>query len=415
MKTQDFTISLTSEQLNERLYKAFGTKVRLENYNREELEKYRNLLRTRIHQTESTARFNDLLNDETHQRDKQMLELLNTKIKEMLGEGAKVDRQAAHITKSMMKKGKSKDDAEAIAWAHIKHPKKKKKAEEGIEETNMNKTTEGKKVDQNKDGKNDFKDVQIARLKASGAMSKDKKVKEETGKFDKTSTSWTDKSGKKHPAQRVTRKTDQLSGPSDDAAEKKAKKKVKEDIFRLHVRLVNESLRYLIKEDEEGKAKAITASSDMVNDFTTWMQRIGQYQTKSMIELADSIRAEFGQAESEAFKNAVAPALAASLETLTTQRETISHAVAVLAGEATDAAAMGMDPNAGMDQGMDPGMDVDTGAEVPGEVAPDTMNAGDGLDASDAASGGRLTREGRQFAKIRKIAESHSIMSKLAR
>ena len=83
MKTQDFTISLTSEQLNERLYKTFGTKVRLENYDREELEKYRNLLRTKIHQTESTARFNDLLNDENHQKDKQMLELLNTKIKEL--------------------------------------------------------------------------------------------------------------------------------------------------------------------------------------------------------------------------------------------------------------------------------------------------------------------------------------------
>lgn len=38
-------------------------------------------------------------------------------------EGAKVDRQAKHITASMMKKGKSKKDAESIAWAHIKHPK----------------------------------------------------------------------------------------------------------------------------------------------------------------------------------------------------------------------------------------------------------------------------------------------------
>ena len=93
----------------------------------------------------------------------------------------------------------------------------------------------------------------------------------------------------------------------------------------------------------------------MVNDFTTWMQRIGQYQTKSMIELADAIRAEFGQAESEAFKNAVAPALSSALDTLTQQREAISHAVAVLAGEATDDAAMGMDPNAGMDDGMGAG------------------------------------------------------------
>jgi len=44
--------------------------------------------------------------------------------KESVSEGAKVDRQAKHITQSMMKKGKSKKDAEAIAWAHIKHPKK---------------------------------------------------------------------------------------------------------------------------------------------------------------------------------------------------------------------------------------------------------------------------------------------------
>ena len=41
----------------------------------------------------------------------------------MAKEGAKVDRQAKHITASMMKKGKSKEDAESIAWAHIKHPK----------------------------------------------------------------------------------------------------------------------------------------------------------------------------------------------------------------------------------------------------------------------------------------------------
>lgn len=39
--------------------------------------------------------------------------------------------------------------------------------------------TEGSKVDQNKDGKNDWEDVKIARMKASGAMSKDAKVKED--------------------------------------------------------------------------------------------------------------------------------------------------------------------------------------------------------------------------------------------
>ena len=182
MKTTDFTSNITSDKLNETLFKKFGARINFESYDREELEKYRNLLRTRVHQTESSAKFNDLLSNEAHQKDKHMLELLNTKIKEMLGEskksnlvkknkagpadepvdqdddaddkrwddmdeGAKVDRQAKHITKSMMKAhpGMSKDDAEGAAWAHIKHPKKKKKAEEGIEETNMKTTNEAKK------------------------------------------------------------------------------------------------------------------------------------------------------------------------------------------------------------------------------------------------------------------------------
>jgi hypothetical protein len=449
MKTYDFITAVTADKLNESMFKRFGTKVNFSKYTREELENYRNILRTKVHEKESDSKFNDLLSNESYQQDKHMLDLLNTKIKEMLGEGAKVDRQAKHITKSMMKShpGMSKDDAEGAAWAHIKHPKKKKKAEEGIEETNMNKTNEGKKIDQNKDGKNDWEDVKIARMKASGAM-KTSKVKEEMkvgdtkksstgGTITKTKTGVThvrpsssysdedgdDKSGKgtkshaksqsaaekkdKAPAQKKSKSG--TWGMENGAKFDNRKKDVKEGHYKLHVRLVNESLRYLIQEDEEGKAKAITAASDMVNDFTTWMQRVGQYQTKSMIELADAIRSEFGQAESDAFKNSVAPALSSTLDTLTSQREAISHAVAVLAGEATEIPQMGADMG---------------GGDIPTEVEPDTMNPpeemGDEFAASDAAAGGaetagRATRESRQMNKLRQIAESHSIMSRLAR
>jgi len=495
MKTFDFIATITSEQLNESMFKKFGTRVNFESYDREELEKYRNLLRTKIHQTESTSKFNDLLNNSKHQQDKHMLELLNTKIKEMLGEGAKVDRQAKHITKSMMKShpGMSNDDAEGAAWAHIKHPKKSKKAEEGIEETTMNKTTEGKKIDQNKDGKNGWEDIKIARMKASGAMPKNGKVKEAT----KSSTGGTitqTKKGQVHThnpdrftdephtppkSQAKSRSADDKAGDSPNAgpakwthgsstrvkdgkkvsesqscskghtkmtkgckecagmyealsakqqkiaglkkptnkidakdlADLRAKKNMKESRYKLHVRLVNESLRFLINEDEEGKAKAITSAGDMVNDFTTWMQRVGQYQTKSMVELADSIRGEFGQAESEAFKQAVAPALAATIDTLTTQREVLSHAVAVLAGEATAVPQMGTTPD------MSTGSDMD--AEMPMDM--DSMNTpDDSFGASDAAAGGaetsgRETRESRQYARMRNLAESHSIMSKLSK
>ena len=157
----------------------------------------------------------------------------------------------------------------------------------------------------------------------------------------------------------------------------------------------------------EEKAKAITAASDIVNDFTSWMQRIGQYQTKVMIELSDNIRHDFGMAQAEAFKQAVGPALAASLETLTSQREAISAAVASLAGEQVPAEPMGAEP-------MEPA------PEMPMEpAAPDEMNTppADEFAASDAAAGDASAagREIRESKFARKLAESHSIISKLAR
>ena len=130
-----------------------------------------------------------------------------------------------------------------------------------------------------------------------------------------------------------------------------------------------------------------------------------------MIELADAIKADFGAAEAEAFKQAVGPALSATLEVLTQQREAVSNAVAVLAGEAAPEAPMGAEP--GMEPGMDTGMDM---------TAPDEMNppAGDEFGASDAAAGGaetagRAMREGKDQRRARKLAEAHSIMSKLSK
>lgn len=140
------------------------------------------------------------------------------------------------------------------------------------------------------------------------------------------------------------------------------------------------------------------------------MQRVGQYQTKVMIELSDNIRHDFGAAEAEAFKQAVGPALAAALETLTSQREAISSAVATLAGEQMPAPDQ---------MGMEPTPDVSTEPELPPEPAePDMMNEpeSDEFAASDAASGtGTPGREMRESTFARKLAESHSIISKLAR
>ena len=462
MKTTEFNTKVTAEQLNENMFKKFGTKIKFENYSREQLENYRNLLRTKIHQAEGSSNFNDLLTDESYQRDKFVVNVLNARIKEMLGESKLAERSLTGAEKKKREEivkaikrdnpekrsGKGKSSAYAIATAQAK------KTAEG---TTM-KTTEGKKIDRTGDGKKNFDDVQVARMVAGGVPKKkaiakatSDNVKEETGKFDKTDTTWTDKSGKKHPAQRVTRKTDQLAGGDEDSrrtaktmkssktgkavgealkgnqskidadndgkieksdlaalrAGKKKKMKESTVTFRRHVRIVNEGLAQLLAEDEEGKAKAITAASDMVNDFTTWMQRVGQYQTKSMIELADTIRAEFGQEEAEAFKAAVAPALAATLEVMTAERESISHAVAVLAGEAQEMSPMGSAP------------DLTGGAD---EFADTGMDGGDEFGASDAAAGGAETagremrmEEARRLAVQRRLQESHDLMRTLAK
>ena len=469
MKTGDFYRNLTSSKLNETFEKNFGGRVNLEDYSREQLEDLRNRVRTMVFQQESSAGYNDLLTNETYQKNQAMLQLLNTRIKEMLGEDIKKLRDK------------------------------------------MDQLSEAKKKDLTGDGKNDFDDVQVARMTAGGVPKKkaiakatsdnfkegakekcccDTKgedscpvhgMKEEmkVGDKKKSSTGGTtqvqyDKDGKrtgvKHTAGKnygaMKQPFDKNSKDLDEGELAQAAKKVKKGAlhkqehipadkkigdkklqslkksgtplekkranfalniqgkgkktanenfsqFRHNVKFVNESLQFLINEDEEGKAKAITAASDIVNDYTSWMQRVGQYQTKSMIELADSIKANFGQAEAEQFKQAVAASLSQTLEVLTSQREAISGAVAVLAGEATPEAPMGQEPDMGGD--MDSEMPPEDGMDM---SEPDEMNpepAGDEFAGAEGPSSNREVRESREQRRARKLAEAHSIISRLAK
>lgn len=447
MKTTEFNSTITSSKLNENMFKKFGIKVNLDKYTREELENYRNLIRTEVNQTESTAGFNDLLANEDYQKDKHMLNLLNTKIKEMLGEGetkfkyknvscsqcghgfgpgnegfssckqhknkVAIDENAVSerkLTKPEKKKkeeivkaikrdnpekrtGKGKSSAYAIATAQAKKTAESK-------DTTMKKTTEAKKGDGNLANNAKPYDKVTRGDVIAGRLGKDekggKKVKEAL------------KGGQKKLD--VAEPKGKLTGADFKAL--KSKKKVKEGIRRAHQYIIIEGLKKFISEDEEGKAKDITAGTDMVNDFTSWMQRVGQYQTKSMIELADSIRANFGQAEADAFKAAIQPALEDALNSLTQARETITRAVAVLAGEEGAEDQMGMG-------GADMSMGGDLGS-LEGDVDSLNLPPEDEFGASDAAAGGLETsgrgmRESRAMLRAKKLAESHSIMAKLAK
>jgi hypothetical protein len=417
MRNLDLNTPLSAHALNESMFKKFNVRVNFDKYTREDLENYRNLLRTKVNSVEAQASFNDLLTNETYQKDKYMLGVLNTKIKEMLGESkllaeksvsqkqARTMAAAAHDpkfakkvgikqsvakefnkadkgTKQLSKAMKNKSTKEGLdpvgqedddvnndgkvnkSDKYLKHRRDviSKKAKEGTEETTMNKKTmEAKKakpdfLDMDKDGnkKETFKKA-VADKKKAGV---------------KESQCCCDTKGKK-------------ACPVHGG--KKIKESKSELIHRAYQKYISEGIAYYIAEDEEGKAKSITAAADMVNDFTSWMQRVGNYQTKSMIELADNIRANFGMQEAETFKASVATALEGALSALTAAREEINNAVAVLAGEAPAEEPMGQEP--GMDNMSDGNL------ELPAPAEDDNMNIGgeDEFAASDAAAGGPET------------------------
>lgn len=470
MKTSDISKPVTAKALAESLYKQFNVKLNLDKYTREQLEDARNQYRTKVAQLEAGANFNELLTNETYQRDKYILGVLNTRIKEMLGESiavmeravSKAQQQAAGIALAAKKSGKkpagkgasaamskmSTKELEKFAGTKHKGLPKHKKTDEAMKDTEEGNEFSGElakaKASGAKSFKVDGKDYPVKEagertmsraakgvmkygkdgmkaLAKAGKEGKDlDKVRDKYNKYDESAKPDfldMDKDGdKKEPMKKAV--ADKKAGPKkgvnpfakkdqkvkegakpdfldmDKDGNKKEpfkkavkdknmkKTKVKESELRHYAyqKFIAEGIATYIVEDEEGKAKSITAAADMVNDFTSWMQRVGNYQTKSMIELADNIRANFGMQEAEAFKQSVGSALEAALQSLTQAREEINNAVAVLAGEAPAEEPMGAEPDMGGDMDMD-------------MAAPDEMNPdmGDEFAASDAAAGGAET------------------------
>ena len=466
MQKTIFSTKITSSKLKENIARQFGVGVNLEKYNREQLEDMRNKLRTRIFQHEGTSKFNELLKKESYQKDKAMLELLNTRIKEMLGEqmqklrdrmdqlseGKKGVKVAKHpqgskkSTKDYDGDGKveaPKDEvwgsrAKAAAKAGkpfqqegfptVDDAKKAAAGTGGMKTGDSKKSSTGGTITKTATGLKHTAGKNYGGEDAPKTPDSDKKLKKvkeaeekcsECGMYENKCSCVKEGKDEGKPGKNFAKiakkagggeKGNKIAGAVRAKLAKQGKLEESNSIFKRHVRIVNESLAALLAEDEEGKAKAITAAGDMVNDYTSWMQRVGQYQTKTMIELADAIKADFGAQEAEAFKAAVGPALSQTLEVLTQQREAVSNAVAVLAGEAAPEAPMGMEPELPPEPGMD-------------AAAPDMMNpepAGDEFGAADAAAGGpeaagRAMRESKEQRRARKLAESHSIISKLAR
>jgi hypothetical protein len=159
----------------------------------------------------------------------------------------------------------------------------------------------------------------------------------------------------------------------------------------------NESV---IREGAEEAAELVMAAKDMVDRVTGWMEDTAEMQTESMLELADSIRDEMGSEQSEAFTNAVKPALEALYTALETTRVALTGGVGMLTGEGEVAQPMG-DEEVAAEPEMEPTVDAD--AEVPAED--------DGMAAAEPAVGGaeeagRAKRE--SIERSRKLGQTLS-------
>jgi len=82
MKTTDFNRPVTAKFLSESFTKRYGSKINLERYTIEQLEDFRNKIRTKLSQQESVGRFNETVENNNYNRDRMILDVINQHLEE---------------------------------------------------------------------------------------------------------------------------------------------------------------------------------------------------------------------------------------------------------------------------------------------------------------------------------------------
>jgi len=141
----------------------------------------------------------------------------------------------------------------------------------------------------------------------------------------------------------------------------------------------------------------------MVDRLTGWMEDTAEMQTESMLELADAIRDEMGSEQSEAFVNAVKPALEAMYGVMETTRAALTSGVGQLTGEAQPEAMGAEEEMPAEEPAMEPTVDAEVDAELP---------ADDGMDAAAAAAGGEEEAGRAKRESIERSRKLGTILSK---
>ena len=465
MKLRDMSKPITAKSLNESLAKRFGEKINLEQFTLERLENVRNKLRTELSQVETNESF-DSYNTEEYQKQKLYLDVLNAEVSERAeARDEETDESMRFHKKNLRGKAKRKYKEAGAEKEHplkgtadelAAEPdlnKAKEMAVKAIQAMEMDPKKEGKFLGSINKSRNVMNIVNLMYnmiLSSEGnsvitskwgeSMSEDGEQEGTIGDFKAA----IDYSAKQFGlnGQLTSREYKQAyavllkGGKSVNSAIMFVVKALVKNNPEsgLDIRNVDDKLNDLVgvvgqefqdiyydnfpdksyttegmrktrivKEGEEDKAELIMASKDMVDRLTGWMEDTAEMQTESMLDLADAIRDELGQEQSESFTMAVKPALEQLYASMEQTRVALINGVGLLTGEGGNMNMMGADDDMGGDElDMEPTTDMDGADEL-------SVDVDDEFGGSPAADGGEdpAGREKRESKENRrKMIES---------
>jgi hypothetical protein len=362
MNIREMNKPLTSKTLNETLAKKFGTKIDVDSFTLEQLQDARNKIRTKQFDIETNESFSGISQNRTYSKNKLFLDVLNAAISERA--------DIAEAKPDFLDMDKDGDKKEPMKKA-IKD--KKVKEGDGIYHDCA------KKFEHKVYG-------ECTVLAGQHTLLEDGTVTH----YDATFV----KGGEQYVVRNVAIKDmfNVISEGHSHASKSKRKKAKMESV---------------IKEGAEDAAELVMAAKDMVDRLTGWMEDTAEMQSESMLELADAIRDEMGAQQSEAFTNAVKPALEQLYTAMESTRVALTGGVGMLTGEGGVPAA-------------------DMGAELPaeepvpgGEDMEPTVDTEDEFATAAAAAGGeeeagRAKRESRNYARKKMIETSRRLGSILS-
>lgn len=157
----------------------------------------------------------------------------------------------------------------------------------------------------------------------------------------------------------------------------------------------------VVTEGAEDAAELVMAAKDMVDRVTGWLEDTAEMQTESMLELADAIRDEMGQEQSDAFVNAVKPALESLYTTMEGTRDALTGGVGILTGEGAPVDTMGAEDDLGIEPDMEPIEDE-----------PEMDDVEDDFDAAAPAAGGEEEADRAKRESVERSRRIGSILSK---